>query len=117
MRLAILGAGSWGTALAIVLAPRFASIRLWVFEAISCGADAGNAAKTTCICRASVPPQVEVTTELGKALRGADIVLGVMPSRHARRVYTRCLPFLDPAMTFVSATKDWSKERCCACPR
>ena len=30
--LAIVGAGSWGTALAIVLAPRFPRIRLWVYE-------------------------------------------------------------------------------------
>ncbi len=33
MKLAILGGGSWGTALAIVLAPKFSSIVLWVFEA------------------------------------------------------------------------------------
>ena len=32
-RIAIIGAGSWGTALAIVLAPRFELIRLWVLEA------------------------------------------------------------------------------------
>src|SRR5579871_1851597 len=31
-RLAIIGAGSWGTALAIVLSPRFESVRLWVYE-------------------------------------------------------------------------------------
>ncbi|MBZ5586903.1 MAG: glycerol-3-phosphate dehydrogenase, partial [Acidobacteriia bacterium] len=31
-RLAIIGAGSWGTALALVLAPRFQRITLWVFE-------------------------------------------------------------------------------------
>ena len=31
-RLAIIGAGSWGTALSIVLAPRFSGVRLWVYE-------------------------------------------------------------------------------------
>ncbi len=31
--LAIIGGGSWGTALAIVLAPRFPTVRLWVYEA------------------------------------------------------------------------------------
>ena len=30
--LAVIGAGSWGTALAIVLAPRFPQVRLWVYE-------------------------------------------------------------------------------------
>ena len=33
MNLSIIGAGSWGTALALALAPRFESVRLWVFEA------------------------------------------------------------------------------------
>ena len=33
MKLAIIGGGSWGTALAIVLAPRFEAVRLWVYEA------------------------------------------------------------------------------------
>ncbi|MBV8905323.1 MAG: glycerol-3-phosphate dehydrogenase, partial [Acidobacteriia bacterium] len=31
-RLAVVGAGSWGTALALVLAPKFDHIRLWVYE-------------------------------------------------------------------------------------
>ena len=33
MKLAIIGGGSWGTALAIVLAPRSESVTLWVYEA------------------------------------------------------------------------------------
>ena len=33
------------------------------------------------------------------------MVLGVMPSRHARRLYSDAVPFFDPSMTFVSATK------------
>ena len=37
-RLAIIGAGSWGTALAIVLAPRYDEIRLWVKEPDLCEA-------------------------------------------------------------------------------
>src|SRR5258708_6901640 len=46
-----------------------------------------------------LPQNVEITTQL----QGAEIVLGVMPSRHARRIY-RDAPF-DPSMTIVSATK------------
>ena len=104
MTLAIIGGGSWGTALAIALAPRFPSIRLWVFEA--------DLAERMCATRENdvylpgykLPENVSVTTDLS-AMAGADIVLGVTPSHHARRLYTDALPHLDPSMTFVSATK------------
>jgi glycerol-3-phosphate dehydrogenase (NAD(P)+) len=52
-----------------------------------------------------VPDQVEIVTDLGAALDDAEIVLGVIPSRHARSLYTRMLPHLHPSMIFASATK------------
>jgi glycerol-3-phosphate dehydrogenase (NAD(P)+) len=42
---------------------------------------------------------------LGYALESAGIVIGVMPSRFARPLYRQMLPYLEPAMRFVSATK------------
>jgi glycerol-3-phosphate dehydrogenase (NAD(P)+) len=45
-----------------------------------------------------------VSTDLA-AVAGSGVVLGVMPSRHARRLYSAAAPFFDPSMTFVSATK------------
>jgi glycerol-3-phosphate dehydrogenase (NAD(P)+) len=52
-----------------------------------------------------VPDQVQIVTDLGAALDDAEIVLGVIPSRHARSLYTRMLPHLHPSMIFASATK------------
>ena len=52
-----------------------------------------------------MPREVEVSNDFGEALEGADIVLGVMPSAHARAIYTNMLPHLEPRMVFVSATK------------
>jgi glycerol-3-phosphate dehydrogenase (NAD(P)+) len=48
---------------------------------------------------------IRVTTELEEALESAEVVLGVMPSHHARGLYTEMLPFLRPSMMLVSATK------------
>ncbi|MCX7619125.1 NAD(P)H-dependent glycerol-3-phosphate dehydrogenase, partial [Tepidiforma sp.] len=45
------------------------------------------------------------TSDLRAALEGAAIVLSVMPSDHVRRLYAEMLPWLDPRMLFVSATK------------
>ena len=52
-----------------------------------------------------MPAEVEVTGALEKALAGADIVLGVMPSAHAREMYRAMRPHLEPHSVFVSATK------------
>jgi glycerol-3-phosphate dehydrogenase (NAD(P)+) len=48
---------------------------------------------------------VTVTTDFEEALESAEVVLGVMPSHHARGLYTEMLPFLLPSMMLVSATK------------
>src|SRR4051812_24654531 len=52
-----------------------------------------------------LPEHIVATSDLTYALAGADIVLGVMPSKHARRLYHEMLPHLHPSMIFVSATK------------
>ena len=57
-----------------------------------------------------IPAAVEPTTDLGAAVTGADIVLGVMPSAHARSTYTKILPHVKPETTFVSATKGLDHE-------
>ena len=103
--LAIVGGGSWGTALACVLSARFARIRLWVYEQ--------DLAARMCLTRENdvylpgfrLPGHVQVTHELTEALAGAAIVLSVTPSHVVRLVYSQMLPLLGPEMLFVSATK------------
>ncbi|MCU1275816.1 MAG: Glycerol-3-phosphate dehydrogenase [Bryobacterales bacterium] len=104
-RLAIIGAGSWGTALSIVLAPRFPSVRLWVYERDLAERMRASRENDVYLPGFSIPPNVEVVTEFSDALEGAEIVLGVMPSHRARGVYERMLPLLNESMLLVSATK------------
>jgi glycerol-3-phosphate dehydrogenase (NAD(P)+) len=105
LNLAIVGGGGWGTALAIVLAPRAARLRLWVHEPDLAARMASTRENDVFLPGCLLPPAVEVVTSLEAALEGANIVLGVMPSRHARGLYQRMLPYLDPAAILVSATK------------
>lgn len=104
MKLAILGGGSWGTALAIVLAPKFSSITLWLFEADLADRTRASRENDVFLPGFTLPANVDVTTDLS-AIAGSAMVLGVMPSRHAQRLYSEAAPFFDPSMTFVSATK------------
>lgn len=105
MTLAIIGAGSWGTALSLVLAPRFERLRLWVHEEDLAARMKATRENDVYLAGFKLPANVDVETQLAAALAGASVVLGVMPSRHARGLYRKMLPFIDPAMTFVSATK------------
>jgi len=103
--LAIIGAGSWGTALSMVLAPRFSSVRLWVYEQDLAERMRVNRVNDVYLPGFSIPANVEVATGFATALEGAEIVLGVIPSHRARGVYERMLPLLDESMLLVSATK------------
>lgn len=103
--LAVIGGGSWGTALAIVLAPRFDRVRLWVYEA--------DLAQRMCTSRENdvyllgfqLPANITVHNDLASALDSAEIVLSVVPSHLARPLYKQMAPHLTPAMHLVSATK------------
>jgi len=103
--LAIVGAGSWGTALAIVLAPRFPRIRLWIYEKDLAGRMRTARINDLYLPGFQIPANVTVETEFPATLAGATIVLSVMPSHLVRAIYSQMLPFLDPSMVFVSATK------------
>ncbi len=104
-RLAVVGGGSWGTALAIVLAPRFPEVRLWVYEPDLAERMARTRVNDLFLPGFELPPNVTPAADLRSSVEGADIVLSVMPSDHVRRVYTEMLPWLKPEMLFVSATK------------
>jgi len=103
--LAIIGGGSWGTALAIALAPRAQSVTLWVHEADLASRMASSRQNDIFLPGFRLPDGVRITTDLPAALENAEIVLGVMPSHHARGIYTAMLPHLKPSMILVSATK------------
>lgn len=104
-RLAIIGAGAWGTALAIVLAPRFERIRLWVYERDLAERIRTNRENDLYLPGARIPANVEATTDLAEALGDASIVVGAMPSHAARALWTRMAPYLTPSVMLVSATK------------
>jgi glycerol-3-phosphate dehydrogenase (NAD(P)+) len=103
--LAIIGGGSWGTALAIVLAPRFPRIRLWVYEQDLAARMVASRVNDLYLPGFALPANIVIETEFAAALAGASMVLSVMPSHLVRKLYGEMLPWLAPGMVFVSATK------------
>jgi glycerol-3-phosphate dehydrogenase (NAD(P)+) len=106
-KIAIIGAGSWGTALAIVLArsSRPHQITLWAHSTDVAEMLSARRVNEIYLPGFELPAEVRVTGALEKALAGAEIVLGVMPSAHAREMYRAMRPHLEPGSIIVSATK------------
>jgi glycerol-3-phosphate dehydrogenase (NAD(P)+) len=103
--LAIIGGGSWGTALSCVLAPRFSGIRLWVKEPDLAERMIATRINDIFLPGVFLPGNVSPGHSFEAALAGADIVLSVMPSHVVREVYAEMNPWLTPTMRLVSATK------------
>ena len=106
-KIAIVGAGSWGTALAIVLSRsrKPHEISLWGRNAVLAKAIRVDRENQAYLPGSKVPESVRVHSQLEIALSGAQVILGAMPSAHARDVYGSALPFAAAGTTFVSATK------------
>jgi glycerol-3-phosphate dehydrogenase (NAD(P)+) len=109
VKLSIIGGGSWGTALALVLAPRFESIRMWVYEAELARRMQSTRETSEFLPGFRLPENVSAGNDLAQSLDDAKIVCGVMPSQHARELYSAMLPHLNPAAILVSATKGLEK--------
>ena len=104
--IAVIGAGAWGTAIAIVLGRKQThNVRLWAHEVEVRDSIRARRINELFLPEHPVPESVVCTNKLDEALRGAAIVVSVMPSHHARRVFQAMLPNLRPEMLFVSATK------------
>lgn len=103
--LTIIGAGSWGTSLAIVLAPKFQHVRLWVYETDLAARMTASRENDVFLPGCPLAENIRIVTSLSDALDGAQLVLSVMPSHLVRTVYQQMAPFLNESMAFVSATK------------
>ncbi len=104
-RLAVLGAGSWGTALAIALVSRFEEVSLWARDAAQAATIAAQRENTRYLPGFRLPDHVEISHDLQHTLSGADIVLTVVPSRYLQEVMDRAAEFIAPNTPVVSATK------------
>jgi glycerol-3-phosphate dehydrogenase (NAD(P)+) len=102
---AVLGAGSWGTTLANLLARKGEEVRLWAYEREV--VDAINATRVNPLYLPDSPlePGLCAFADAAEALYGAEAVLSVPPSHALRSVLRSVRPGIPRGMLFVSATK------------
>jgi glycerol-3-phosphate dehydrogenase (NAD(P)+) len=104
-QIAIIGAGSWGTALSIVAAEAGNSVRLWSRSPEVVTAIDRHRVNSVYLPDAQIPAGVQATTEIGEALIDSEIVIIATPS-HATRTVLESMPSKLPSdAVVVSATK------------
>lgn len=107
---AVIGAGSWGTALALLLARRGKAVKMW-------GRSVSHVAELTktrenrkYLPGHAFPDCLEVTGDLQSAVVDAGLVMMVVPSHGFRQVFRQVLPLLGSDALVVSAVKGIETE-------
>jgi glycerol-3-phosphate dehydrogenase (NAD(P)+) len=105
MKASVVGSGSWGTALALLLARRGHSVRLWAQREEAASVIRDTARNDRHLPGVVLPQGLDVTSDLAGAVDEAEAVWVALPSEVCRGIYRRLAGVLPGAATLVSATK------------
>jgi glycerol-3-phosphate dehydrogenase (NAD(P)+) len=104
-RIAVVGAGSWGTAVAVHLGRTHAGVSLWAHEPEVVAQLRERRENGLFLPGVGLPPTVEPTGDLAEAVSGKTIVAFAVPSGHLRDVASRSAPHLADGCCAVSLAK------------
>ncbi|MFZ0199204.1 MAG: NAD(P)H-dependent glycerol-3-phosphate dehydrogenase [Candidatus Sulfotelmatobacter sp.] len=105
-KIAIIGAGAWGTALSIILGRKENHrIRLWAHEKKVCDSIAQTRINDKFLPGLRIPDCVAAYNHPAETLADADIVVNVVPSQHCRHLFEQMRSHLRPETIIVSAAK------------
>ena len=104
-KVAVFGAGSWGTAFSIVLADAGNDVTLWARREEVATAVNEQRENADYLPGVELPPAIQATHDVEKALHGADVVVLATPSQSLRENLTQWAPYVEQGATFVSLMK------------
>ena len=104
----VIGAGSWGTTLARVLAGNGFPVQLWCFEEETAGQIRADRENRNFLPGVRLPATIESVTDLSEALQQKELLLLAVPSHVFRGILNQMLPYLSrvkKGCLWISATK------------
>jgi glycerol-3-phosphate dehydrogenase (NAD(P)+) len=110
MRAAVIGGGSWGTALATVLGNNGHDVTVWCHDAEVARGITERHENGKYLRGLQLPERLRGSTDLGEALRGAELVVAVSPSHVTRKVMGEAVPYLPRTTPIVCASKGIENE-------
>lgn len=110
LSIAVIGAGSWGTALAKLLGDKGYHVHLWAHNEDHATRLNSEHENKKYLAGFSLADNVKVSSGLEHVIEGKDFILMVVPSHVYRDVFSRIVPLLVPKSIVVSATKGIENE-------
>lgn len=107
--ISVIGAGSWGTTLAILLAEKGYDVSLWVYEKDLAGEIEKSRVNSVYLPEASLPDNITVSSEIGDVLSGVRYIVNAVPTQYTRRVFKESLPYISEEAIIVSVSKGIEK--------
>ena len=110
MEIAVVGAGSWGTALALVLAHKGNQVSLWVRNNDLYKSMMLKRRNEHYLPHANLPPDIRPTLSLEEAVKGKKYIFLVVPSQAVRETVSRLKPHLAKSAILVNAAKGLEQD-------
>jgi glycerol-3-phosphate dehydrogenase (NAD(P)+) len=104
-RISVIGAGSWGTTLANLLAEKDYDVTLWAFEKSIVDEINGSRTNSTYLPGESLSPNIKATGDLKDAIKKARYILNVVPTQFTRAVFKEAAGFIKEDAVMISASK------------
>src|SRR5690554_6044560 len=105
MKIGVIGGGSWGTALARLLADQGHEVLMWVHEPTLVESIDQTRQNSVYLDGIDLPENLRATNDIEEAVSGQEMIVSVPPSHVLREVMVQAAPYLPEGVPIVSATK------------
>ncbi len=112
-RIGIVGAGAWGTALAILLAEKGYAVDLWVYEADLCDEMRDSRENSVFLPGHRLPEKIRPTPDIKEAVSGKGVLIVVVPTHVLRQVATGLAPHVEKDCLIINAGKGIENDTLC----
>jgi glycerol-3-phosphate dehydrogenase (NAD(P)+) len=114
-KIAIIGAGSWGTALALHLAEKFEQISLWVYENELCDIILKERENKWFLPGFPLPENINPNNSIETVIRDHSTILMVTPTPTLRNIMSQLEPFIQPKSLIINASKGIENDSLFTC--
>ena len=108
--ISVIGGGSWGTALAMIMAEKGYDVHLWVFEPDLVDTLNSTRENSLYLPEVKLPDGIRATNSIEEAVQDSELTLFVVPSHVARSILNQLAPVIRIDAPFVIATKGIENE-------